>query len=105
MADKKGKYSIPAAHITADGKSVSSNPIQIYVNASASSNGGGQSSGYNNRQSSPHPAGTAISGSDLFIKVSANKSRVVEQEPVLLTYKVYTLVDLTQLEGKMPDLK
>ena len=27
-----------------------------------------------------------------------------EQEPVLLTYKVYTLVDLTQLEGKMPDL-
>ena len=105
MADKKGKYSIPAAHITADGKSVSSNPIQIYVNASASSNGGGQSRGYNNRQSSPQPAGTAISGSDLFIKVSANKSRVVEQEPVLLTYKVYTLVDLTQLEGKMPDLK
>ena len=27
-----------------------------------------------------------------------------EQEPILLTYKVYTLVDLTQLEGKMPEL-
>ncbi|MBR1469235.1 MAG: BatD family protein, partial [Prevotella sp.] len=38
------------------------------------------------------------------IKVSANKRRVHEQEPVLLTYKVYTLVDLTQLNGKMPDL-
>ena len=49
-------------------------------------------------------AGTPISGKDLFIKVSANKRRVHEQEPVLLTYKVYTLVDLTQLEGKMPDL-
>lgn len=49
-------------------------------------------------------AGTPISGKDLFIKVSANKKRVHEQEPILLTYKVYTLVDLTQLEGKMPDL-
>ena len=27
-----------------------------------------------------------------------------EQEPILLTYKVYTLVDLTSLDGKMPDL-
>lgn len=49
-------------------------------------------------------AGSPISGKDLFIKVSASKRRVHEQEPVLLTYKVYTLVDLTQLEGKMPDL-
>lgn len=50
-------------------------------------------------------AGSRISGADLFIKVSANKRRVHEQEPVLLTYKVYTLVDLTSLNGKMPDLK
>ena len=49
-------------------------------------------------------AGSAISGRDLFIKVSANKKKVYEQEPILLTYKVYTLVDLTQLEGKMPEL-
>lgn len=49
-------------------------------------------------------AGTPISGSDLFIKVSANKRRVHEQEPILLTYKVYTLVNLSKLDGKMPDL-
>ena len=49
-------------------------------------------------------AGSKISGSDLYIKVSANKKRVHEQEPILLTYKVYTLVALTQLEGKMPEL-
>lgn len=36
--------------------------------------------------------------------VSVHKRSVHEQEPVLLTYKVYTLVELTQLEGKMPDL-
>lgn len=50
-------------------------------------------------------AGSAITGSDLFIKVSANKRSVHEQEPILLTYKVYTQVDLTRLEGKMPELK
>jgi tetratricopeptide (TPR) repeat protein len=50
-------------------------------------------------------AGSQISGSDLFIKVSANKKHVHEQEPILLTYKVYTLVGLTSLRGDMPDLK
>ena len=42
---------------------------------------------------------------DLFIKVTASKQHVREQEPILLTYKVYTLVGLTQLNGKMADLK
>ena len=46
-----------------------------------------------------------ITGNTLFMKVSANKRRVHEQEPILLTYKVYTLVNLTSLNGKMPDLK
>ena len=66
------------------------------------SNGGGQPSQGGGQM---RAAGSHISGNDLFIKVSANKSRVHEQEPILLTYKVYTLVDLTSLSGKMPDLK
>lgn len=45
-------------------------------------------------------AGSAISGSDLFIKVSANKKRVHEQEPILLTYKVYTQVELTSWKAR-----
>lgn len=45
------------------------------------------------------------SSKDLFITVTANKKRVKEQEPILLTYKVYTTLDLTQLNGSMPDLK
>lgn len=47
----------------------------------------------------------AVSGTELFIRVTANKKKVHEQEPVLLTYKIYTLVDLTELEGDMPDLQ
>ena len=37
--------------------------------------------------------------------MTASKQHVREQEPILLTYKVYTLVGLTQLNGKMADLK
>ena len=34
-----------------------------------------------------------------------DQTNVYEQEAILLTYKVYTLVNLRQLYGKMPDLK
>ena len=96
---KNGTFTIPAASITAEGKQITSNAVKIQVSGSS------QSNGRSNQQTETRPVGSQISGSDLFIKVSASKKHVVEQEPVLLTYKVYTLVSLTQLEGKMPDLK
>ena len=105
-ATKNGTFTIPAAHVNVDGKQVASNTVKIVVSGQAQqSTGQGGSHSQQQQHQQPRAAGTAISGSDLFIKVSASKKRVVEQEPVLLTYKVYTLVDLTQLEGKMPDLK
>ena len=105
VAVKNGTFTIPAAHITADGKSVASGSLKITVSGQAQGGqGGGGSQRQQQMQPQPRAAGTPISGSDLFIKVSANKKRVYEQEPILLTYKVYTLVELTQLEGKMPDL-
>lgn len=101
-ANKKGVYTIPSARINVGSKTVVSNQLKIRVTGSsrANSKGRASSSGDEIRQT-----GNRISGSDLFIKVSANKRRVYEQEPILLTYKVYTLVDLTSLNGKMPDLK
>ena len=106
VATKNGTFTIPPAHCTVDGKTVTSNEIRIKVSGQAQQQSGRQQS----RQQSGgngelRPAGSAISGSDLFIHVSASKQHVREQEPILLTYKVYTLVGLTQLSGKMPDLK
>ena len=103
-AKKNGTFTIPSAHVTAGGKSISSNELHIKVSGQAQQ--GGQQGGH--QQSSTgeiRNAGSAISGSDLFIKVTASKQHVREQEPILLTYKVYTLVGLTQLNGKMADLK
>lgn len=104
-ANKNGTFKLPSAHVSVGGKSVASNDMRIRVSGQGRTNSGAsqQQSGGSQRQM--RAAGSHISSRDLFIKVSANKNRVHEQEPVLLTYKVYTLVDLTQLEGKMPDLK
>ncbi|MBR1767342.1 MAG: protein BatD [Prevotella sp.] len=107
VAMKNGSFTIPAAHVVVDGKTIASNSIKITVSGKSQANSGGGSSSRqsDNDGAELRDAGSRISGSDLFIKVSANKRRVYEQEPILLTYKVYTLVSLTQLEGKMPDLK
>ena len=103
-AEEAGTYTIPAAHAIVNGKKSASSAVSIKVSGQANSNASNT-----NMQQRPgaqiRQAGAKISGDDLFIKVSANKKRVHEQEPILLTYKVYTQVELTQLEGKMPDLK
>ena len=107
-ATKNGSFTIPAAHAKVGSRTLTSHPFKVTVTGNAR---------HASQQSAPkmhddyddepqmRQAGSRISGSDLFIKVSANKRRVHEQEPILLTYKVYTQVDLSQLEGKMPDLK
>ena len=102
---KNGTYSIPPAHVVVGGKSIASNPLTIKVSGSASAGSSGSNRQRSNEDAEIRDAGSHISGSDLFIKVSANKKRVHEQEPILLTYKVYTLVGLTSLRGDMPDLK
>ena len=105
-ATKNGSFTIPAAHVTAGGKTIQSNELHIKVSGDASNNAqGSRQHQSQNGTGDIRPSGTAISGSDLFIKVTASKQHVREQEPILLTYKVYTLVGLTQLNGKMADLK
>ena len=105
-ASKNGSYTIGASHALVDGKKIAARPVKITVSGHArQSNGAPSMHGNNDDEPRMRQAGSSISGNDLFIKVSANKKTVHEQEPILLTYKVYTQVDLTQLEGKMPDLK
>ena len=106
LARKTGTFVIPAAHANVAGSNASSQALKITVTANPNPNAG-QGGRPQQQQRSParvNRAGTRITGNDLFIKVSANKSHVHEQEPILLTYKVYTQVELTQLQGKMPDL-
>ena len=102
MANKEGTFTIPGASILADGESLTSNSVTIKVLPpdKGSSGNGGQAAA-----ASSAAASGKISSSDLFITATASKTNVYEQEAVLLTYKVYTLVDLRSLRGDMPDMK
>ena len=84
----------------------SSNSVQIKVLPPDQTNGVGGGNNSGGRTSSrSQVAGSKITNQDLFITATASKTTVYEQEAILLTYKVYTLVNLRQLYGKMPDLK
>lgn len=99
-AAKNGTFNIGASHAVVGGRSLASHAVRITVSGHAQHTNGAPSMHGQNSYDQPRmrTAGSAISGSDLFIKVSANKKRVHEQEPILLTYKVYTQVELTQLK-------
>ena len=106
-ANQNGNFTIPPAHIKVGDKTISSQSVKITVAGSGHTNANGAPRMHEDDDeghAQVRQAGSKISGNDLFIKVSANKSRVHEQEPILLTYKVYTLVELSYLNGNMPDL-
>lgn len=110
VAEKKGKFTLPAATALVGGTSYKSNTQQIEVLEGSEPSSAPQ-------QSQPMPqANTSVNdpfasapssvkpGDELFISVSASKQNVYEQEAVLLTYKIYTLVDVQQITGEMPQL-
>ena len=106
MATEEGTFTIPGATITAEGQGMTSNAVQIKVlpadKEAASAGGNQRQQGTASRPSSD----TSVSSSDLFITATANKTNVYEQEAILLTYKIYTLVDLRGFDNvKMPDFK
>ena len=113
LCDRPGTYTIGSASVQSDGKTVKSRPVQVRVVAAGvrgqSSGGsqGGSGGGYSSnpqRPSSASSSGTNISSRDLFMTATASRTNVFEQEAILLTYKVYTLVELTHLDGKLPTL-
>lgn len=108
LANAEGNFTIPGATISADGNQIVSNSVKIKVlpadeaNSATSSGNSGKQSGTTSRASS----GTTVSSNDLFITATASKTTVYEQQAFLLTYKIYTLVDLRTFENvKLPDFK
>ncbi len=104
LAEKEGAFTIPGATIKVDGKEYTSNPVKVKVlpedkSASAASNARQQ------RQAQQAGSGNEISADELFMTATVNKTKVYEQEALLLSYKVYSAVNLTSLNGKAPDLK
>lgn len=115
VASKAGDFTLTAATAQVDGKTISSRPQTVTVlppgTNSSSSQSQQQSQGNSSRrqgrqqqQSSQPSSSNTISPTDLFMTATASRTTVYKQEAILLTYKLYTLVNITQLDGKLPTL-
>ena len=103
LAKEEGTFTIPAASIKAAGKELQSNSVTIKVLPEGQQSSGAQGSAGSARQSVNNS--TNIGADDLFVRAIISKSKVYEQEAVLLTYKVYSMVNLTNLSYPAPELK
>lgn len=98
---KTGTFTIPAASIMVNGQKYTSNGLSIKVLPADAAPKQQQDGG---EQRASRGGSQSISADNLFIKTQLSKTRVFEQEAVLLTYKLYTLVDVVQcVNKKMPD--
>ncbi len=111
-ATTEGTFTISPASIDVDGKTVHSNSLKIKVVPATSSSAASSSSGRNARSSnrgmgfSEPSSPTRVGDKDLFMQAHVSKTKVHEQEAFLLTYKIYTLVNLRGFNNvKLPDFK
>ena len=102
-AEKEGVFIIGAASIVVDGNVVKSEPYTVTVLADASGAGTASQSQGGSSQSQTNTNDPQVSGQDLFLKVIPSKKTAYVGEPVVLTYKLYTRVPVSQLSiSKMP---
>lgn len=95
-----GTFTIPSASIQIKGEKYTSSGVSIKVlpaDESAPAQQGGGQQGGQQRQAQPS---ANISKESIFIRSILSKSSVYEQEPVLLTYKIYTTNDIIQYSNK-----
>lgn len=102
---KNGTFSIGPASITIKGEKYSSNGLSIKVlPADSKTNQGQQEQEGQRRQTQQSDASTQINSDNIFIRTQLSKTNVYEQEAILLTYKLYTTLDVVQCGAKkMPD--
>ena len=98
--DKPGNHTISPASVSYKGKQIKSNSLKINVIGSNQS----QHTSNPNRSNNSATASGQGRGKDLFITATASSTSVYEQEAILITYKIYTLVNITDLNGKLPTL-
>lgn len=101
LAESEGSFTLPGASVKVDGRTYTSNSVQVKVlppdkntpqNNQQGSRGGQASSSSSTAQS--------ISSSDAFIRAIVSKSKVYEQEAFVVTFRFYTTLEVRDL-GKI----
>lgn len=110
LASKEGSFTIPPATIKVDGEQYTSNGVRITVlpaDEPAQTNANRQSHTAGTTASQQHESQT-ISSENIFMRTLVSKTKVHEQEAILLTYKLYFAgVDVAQLTNntRLPEFK
>lgn len=101
MPKKEGTFTLPGASVTIKGKSYSSNTLTIKVLPKDKTGNNTQQQG----SSQSNSRGGQLSSNDLFLVGNLSKTKVFEQEAVLLTYKLYVAsVSVSSIRPvKIPD--
>ena len=107
MARREGTFTIGPATVKVDGENVQSNGVRIQV-LPAEEEPQQQSNQQSavSRQNSQSSQSGAITAENLFVRTIVSKTRVHEQEALLVTYKLYFAnVDVAQLTNntKLPE--
>jgi hypothetical protein len=94
QANREGSFDIPAATVTVDKKTYTSNTLTIKVVKDASSGAQGGQQGatlkgsQQNLQTGPN---------DVYLKAFASNSNPMQGEEIVVTYKIYTKVPISQI--------
>ena len=102
-AEKEGKQTIPAQTITIGGKKYSSSAVSFNVigqsaaqKAAAAAAAPGSSRPVSIDDASTQSSDRAISGNDVFIRISTSRSSAYEQEAIECTIKLFTKYNITE---------
>ena len=110
MPNKEGTFTIPPASIKVEGEQYNSNGVRITVLPADNPNTTNQQAKTSNNTNATNQQRETSSSNDanIFVRTLVNKTRVHEQEAILLSYKLYFAgVDVAQLTNntRLPEFK
>lgn len=115
LAQRAGTFTIGPATVKVDGENIQSNGVRITVlpedeqpqqQSNSSQSGQTGAAGQTAKRSNNDSGQSSISSENIFVRTIASKTRVHEQEALLITYKLYFAnVDVAQLTNntKLPE--
>ncbi len=93
LATREGTFEIGSVEVMVGGRKFTTDPVTLEVTATA---GAQPTPGGTPARPPPRPDdATGIAAEDLFLRATASKQRVYENEPVIVEYKIYTVVPVT----------
>ncbi len=104
VARNAGEFTIQPAHITVKGQRYASNPLRIKV-LTANSNPTNTNTP-NSTQQNTTTITSPINDEHIFVRQIISKKSVFEQEPISITYKLYTRYNIREIaNAKFPDFQ